>query len=333
MSGTATVTDRPVLSLVDLEAHDPGAPSGGTERRFKCPLCTPAGRHLALNTATGAWWCHRCLNYGLISERWTNQPGAAAFRSVRKAPQSTLTSRTAPKPPEPDKWSWRAFWDDCEPITYTPGAVYLRDRGIDDELAYEAGIRYADQFAVVDTAGREWRRKERREWRRKERCILFPFTDRAGQVVAVNIRFIDVPSNDQKRKTLTLGPRNSGAFMGAVAIADPLRRDPIVVVEGPIDALSLTMAGIPALALVGTAGTGWLPEACVLKNVALALDNDERGDGGAERLRGLLAPVGARLARWRPSAKDWNDDLRAVGPEALRVRIEELYARDFRIIS
>ena len=206
-------------------------------------------------------------------------------------------------------------------MTYTPGAAYLRERGIDDDLAYESGIRYADQFAVQDTAGKEWRRAER--------CILFPFRDRAGQVVAVNIRFIDVPSSDQKRKTVTLGPRNSGAFMGPVYVADPLKRDPIVVVEGPIDALSLTMAGVPALALVGTAGTGWLPEACVLKNVVLALDNDERGDGGAERLRGLLAPVGARMARWRPSSKDWNDDLRADGSDVLRVRIDDLYARDF----
>jgi Toprim domain len=309
--------DRPILSLADLEAYDPDAPAGRTERRFRCPICTPNGRHLAVNTQTGAWWCHRCLNYGLIRERWRNQPGVAAFRSVRKAPQSTLTPRTPPKPPEPDKWSWRAFWDACEPVSYTPGAAYLRGRGIADELAYEAGIRYADQFAVQDAAGKEWRRPER--------CILFPFRDRAGQVVAVNIRFIDVPSSDQKRKTVTLGPRN----LGAVMVRDPLHRDPIVVVEGPIDALSLTMVGVPALALVGTAGTGWLPEACVLRNVAIALDHDERGDGGAERLRGLLTPVGARLARWRPASKDWNDDLRAVGPDVLRERIETLCAQDF----
>src|SRR3954471_17738005 len=109
LSGTAIAADRPVLSLADLEAHDPNAPTGATERRFKCPLCTPAGRHLALNTATGAWWCHRCLNYGLISERWTHQPGQPALHKVKRAPQSTLAERLAPKPPEPEKWSWRAF--------------------------------------------------------------------------------------------------------------------------------------------------------------------------------------------------------------------------------
>jgi hypothetical protein len=315
------VDNRPILSLADLEAHDPEAPAGATERRFRCPLCTPKGRHLALNMATGAWWCHRCLNYGLLRERWRNQPGEAAFRSVRKVPRPSLAERLASKPLDPDKWSWRAFWADCESITYTPGAAYLRDRGIDDELAYEAGIRYADRFEVRDTEGKAWTREER--------CILFPFRDRAGQVVAVNIRFIDVPSSDQKRKTVTLGPRNSGAFMGPIGVADPLRRDPIVVVEGPIDALSLAMAGVPALALVGTAGTGWLPEACVLKNVAIALDNDERGQLGAGRLCGLLTPVGARIARWLPETKDWNDDLRTIGPEALRLRIEDLYAQTF----
>jgi hypothetical protein len=311
------VTNRPILSLADLESHDPGAPSGGSERRFKCPLCTPAGRHLALNTTTGAWWCHRCLSYGLIREKWTNQSGQPGQRAARKVPRSTLTPRTEPKPPELDKWAWRAFWDECEPITYTPGAAYLRGRGIDDDLAYAAGIRYSDTFAVLDSEGRAWRRTEH--------CILFPFQDRAGRVVAVNIRFIDVPSGEQKRKTVTLGPRNLGAFMPL----GPLKRDPIMVVEGPIDALSLCMAGIPALALVGTAGTTWLPEACVLKNVAIALDSDERGEAGAERLRTLLAPVGARMARWRPEAKDWNDDIRAVGPEVMRQRIEDLHTRDF----
>lgn len=316
-----TVTSRPILSLSELEAHDPGAPSGGTERRFKCPLCAPAGRHLALNTATGAWWCHRCLNYGLIRERWRNQqPGPALARPTRKpAPRSTLTPVAPPRPPEPDKWSWREAWADLEPIAYTPGSHYLHGRGIDEEVARAAGLRYADQFVVRDTEGKEWRRNER--------CIWFPFTDRAGAVVAINIRFIDVPSTDQKRKTLTLGPRNLGAFM----VDDPLRGEPIVVVEGPIDALSLGMAGVPALALVGTAGTGWLPEACVLKNVAIALDNDERGQGGSERLRTLLAPVGARMARWRPSGKDWNDDLGVIGTQAMQDRLANLYAEGFTI--
>ena len=39
-------------------------------------------------------------------------------------------------------------------------------------------------------------------------------------------------------------------------VGDPTAGTGHLVVEGPIDALSLTMAGIPALALVGTAGTG-----------------------------------------------------------------------------
>lgn len=314
------VTDRPILSLADLEAHDPAAPDGGTERRFKCPLCTPQGRHLALNTTTGAWWCHRCLAYGLIRERWNHQPGQQAFRPAKKMPRSTLRPVAKPVDHEPEKWGWRAFWDTCEPITFTPGAAYLRGRGIDDELAYEAGVRYADRFEVAQVAGGA-------SWKREERCILFPFHDRAGALVAVNIRFIDVPSSEQARKTVTLGKRSLGAFMPLAH----LRRDPVVVVEGPIDALSMLMAGVPALALVGTAGTNWLPEACVLKNVAIALDSDERGDAGAERLRGLLTPVGARMARWRAEAKDWNDDLRAIGPDALRQRIEDLYARDFSV--
>lgn len=70
---------------------------------------------------------------------------------------------------------------------------------------------------------------------------------------------------------------------------------------------------IPAAPFWTAARGRELPEACVLRNVALALDDDDCGDGCAERLRDLLTPVGARMVHWRPEAKDWNDDLRAIG--------------------
>ncbi len=62
------MTDRPVLSLAELEAYDPRAPfRGGKERRFCCPLpaCAEkridaAHRSLTANVETGAWHWWRC---------------------------------------------------------------------------------------------------------------------------------------------------------------------------------------------------------------------------------------------------------------------------------
>jgi phage/plasmid primase-like uncharacterized protein len=299
--------NRVALSLAEIQSSDPHPRTSAGRMRFACPLCRSAGRHLAVDDITGRWRCWRCQSYGIIRERWADRGEtsrldlAAAFGSTAEAALAArkLAERrpVAQEPPPDDRWPWRPAWDDAEPITYTPGAAYLRTRGIDEELAYQAGVRYADRFL----------------WRR-ERCVIFPFRDRAGAIVAVNARFIDVPSSDQKRKTLSRGPRSLGAFMTPGA----LEHAPVVVVEGPADALSLAMAGIPALALVGTSGTDWLPEACAGKQVAVALDNDERGEDGSLRLARLIAQRGGRPFRCRPSAHDWNDELREHGAAALR---------------
>ncbi|MDP8909301.1 MAG: hypothetical protein M3N47_09350, partial [Chloroflexota bacterium] len=64
-------SDRPTLTLADLEAHAPHATARGAERRFLCPL--PAcrdkqrgvrHRSLAVNVDSGAWMCHRCQASG-----------------------------------------------------------------------------------------------------------------------------------------------------------------------------------------------------------------------------------------------------------------------------
>src|SRR5215208_1014933 len=89
---------RPVLSLAELEAHDPRATSHGTERRFRCPRCQGRGRHLAANVETGAWHCHRCGASGKLREFWTERtPGYSPSRAQHRAAirsAFTLTSAT-----------------------------------------------------------------------------------------------------------------------------------------------------------------------------------------------------------------------------------------------
>ena len=96
----------------------------------------------------------------------------------------------------------------------------------------------------------------------------------------------------------------------------------LVITEAPIDALSLAVAGVPAIALGGTSWPDWLPSACALRPVVLALDADKAGDDGCTRLTGALQAYGATIERWRPSGgKDWNDLLTSLGADRLRAEL------------
>jgi hypothetical protein len=64
------------LSLKQLDDYDPRAPYWhARERRFACPTdeCSDkrvdaAHRSLSANMDTGAWYCHRCGQGGVLSE-------------------------------------------------------------------------------------------------------------------------------------------------------------------------------------------------------------------------------------------------------------------------
>jgi hypothetical protein len=301
----APATNRTLLTLAEIEAFDPSPSTSAGRRRFACLLCRSDGQHLAVDDDTGRWRCWRCQAYGIVKERWRTQGEAAvlsaavAFGNAAEAAAaaSRIAERrkaaTTPVAPKDESW-WRRYWESSLPLAGSPGETYLVSRGIPLRVAELHGVRYGRRFLQA------------------RECVLFPFADRERKkVVAVNARYLD--GNTTRDKTQTAGPRSQGAVWSPGALA----RDPVMVVEGPLDALSLFAAGVPALALVGTAGTNWLPEACAGKNVAVALDNDEQGEAASVRLAEQIAAAGGRPHRCRPSLNDWNDILRAIGAEAL----------------
>lgn len=301
----APVSNRTVLTLAEVEAFDPNPTTSAGRRRFACLLCRSDGQHLAVDDDTGRWRCWRCQAYGIVKEHWHAQGEAAALSAAvafgSAAESSGAATRMAERrqaattrlTPKDESW-WRRYCESSLPLAGTPGEVYLAGRGIPLRVAELHGVRYGRRFLQA------------------RECVLFPFVDRERKkVVAVNARYLD--GNTTRDKTQTAGPRSQGAVWSPGALA----HDPVMVVEGPLDALSLFTAGVPALALVGTAGTHWLPDACVGKNVAVALDNDEQGDAASVRLATQIAAAGGRPYRCRPSLNDWNDMLMSIGAEAL----------------
>lgn len=321
VADVAVPAARPILTLDTLEGYDQGTHPSRTERRFCCPLpaCAdkpvdPAHRSLSLNTSSGEWFCHRCHAGGQLREHWAPfTPRASAqarSASLRRAFGLSVVPSSAPTIPAnatltppvrtPDA-PWRDQQIGAQPLAGTPGAFYLVQRGIPADLAAAAGVQYHPRWF-----GRP--------------AVLFPMLDRRGELVAMHGRFLD----DRNPRMRTAGEKQAGAFM----MPDALLAEPLVVVEAPIDALSLAVAGVAAIAFCGTAWPEWLPKAAAFRAVYVATDADPAGDEAADKLTAALS-FGSKVERLRPATdqgKDWNDALRAQGAERLRRRLFDRYA-------
>lgn len=305
MTTASTSTARPMLSLADLEAFDPGAARGGTERVSRCPICQSDERAFHFNATTGAYNCKRasCAASGKLTDFWNERPKLSRQHRSRAALNSAF-SLQAPKPQtEPaTATNWRAPLKALVPLRDTAGAEYLAGRGIACEIAHAAGARYSPDFY-----GRA--------------AVVFPIRDRASTLVAATGRYIDPRANPKAR---TGGHKRDGVFHAPAQVNGrafaPLDKSvpAIIVCEAPIDALSIAAAGYPAIALCGTSAPDWLHLACGFRRVLLAFDGDAAGDKAAAALIGALDTFGASCERLRPeNGKDWNEVLTRSGAAAL----------------
>jgi hypothetical protein len=335
-------SDRPVLTLAELEAFDPRAPVGGAVRRFCCPLPACAGkprdaahRALVLRVETGLWRCWRCETGGRLREHWPPRKGgrtdaglarlwaqrdagkparmAGKDGAPRNAMQRSATRVVRPvratnrpaasEAVERPACDWRAVYAAAQYLSGTPGARYLTGRGIPAQLAEAVGVRFTPRWY-----GRP--------------AVLFPLHDRSGALVAVDGRYTDGRADPKSRSA---GRKSAGVF----ATAGALTARPLVIVEGAIDALSLALCGAPALALCGKTAPGWLGMVCAFRVVAVALDGDAAGEAAAAKLASALLALGAAVERWRPSAgKDWNELLTCHGLAALAAALKAPAAGD-----
>ena len=298
-----TAPNSPILTLAELEAFDVGAPPGRKERRFCCPLpaCADkprdaAHRALSLNTSTGEWHCHRCTAGGQLREYWAPRPPDRYARRAALRRAFGLTDAALPMlPPVPESLHMPAGL-----LLGSDGEHYLARRGISVDLAAAIGVQFVPAWY-----GRP--------------AVLFPITDQAGTVVAAQGRYID---GDAVPKARTRGTLTSGVFVPpGVLLADPL-----AIVEAPIDALSLAVCGVAALALCGTSWPAWLPKVVAFRQVYVALDADAAGDAAAASLTAALV-FGSKVERLRPcGGKDWNELLLHDGAERLRRQLFDRYA-------
>lgn len=295
--------ERPCLSLADLKAIDPHAPAHRKERRFLCPLdaCAhvrqDAGhRSLSVNMVSGLWQCFRCGASGRLVEH--TQPRSRS--QIQRSKLDRMFALTPDALPSDGDADWLSMLEGARPLPGTPGARYLARRGIPEETAVQAGVRFAEHWY-----GRP--------------AVVFPLRNRQQDIVAAESRYID----GRTPRMRSTGKKSQGVF----ATPEGLDADPVVIVEAPICALSLASYGVPAVALGGKSAPDWLPSALAFRRVALALDNATDGDDAARKIALPLQSLGATVLRWRsPGAKDWNEILERRGPTALRATVNGLLA-------
>lgn len=298
------------LYLAQLEAGDPRAPQG-TERRFCCPFCgdgkprNSAHRSLNVNTQTGAFVCQRCKARGKLADFWEERPQMNRRDFARQQLQraTALPAATPTNTPSDEAQAkaqrLTAQLESAQPLEGTSGADYLLGRGVSVEVAEAAGVQFCP----------DWMKSAK--WRGCA-AVIFPIRDRAGEIVAAQGREIGGAGK------FSLGPKSQGIF--ATAGAFDAKR--FIIAEAPIDALSLAVAGFPAVALCGTSGPDWLPKFCYRRRVLLAFDADDAGDDAARALTPKLESFGAMCQRLRPeNGKDWNEVLNVFGRDEIKRQI------------
>ncbi len=297
--------------ICPLPGHHEASPSfclQRSEQGFRCHGCGAHGGVLELVVALGLAR-DRGGAVELLGEQYRIPPddkGDGSWKATRHVMQQRKVAAAFALPPnEPereatsdDREALRSALRGREPLNGTPGASYLASRGLCAAAASVSDARFHPS------------------WLGRGSAIVFAVRDLAGSVVAAQGRFLE-PS--MTPKAMTKGPVGLGVYatMGAL---DP-RAEVVAIVEAPLDALSLAVCELPAIALCGSTNRpAWLRRELAFRAVVLATDADAAGDAAAEDLRAWLN-LGTRCSRLVLPAgcKDANELLRRDPADALRI--------------
>lgn len=166
---------------------------------------------------------------------------------------------------------------------------YMYERGLTDELIEKYDIGFQANFVPP-------------KWKKGVPCITFPVKDINGNVLFVARRSIE-------DKRFFLPKDMEKPVYGLYEL--PKDRKAVAICEGVFDALTLIKYGQPAIALFGT-GTqyqiDYIKRYVQAPIYYLALDNDEAGEKGMNRLRkGLKSSAFLFQYQGMPDGADMND--------------------------
>ena len=212
----------------------------------------------------------------------------------------------------------RRLWRQCRPIGGTHAEAYLHARGLSrcrfPALRFHPALRYRDGNGV----------------RRFPALVAaVTGTDESGS----NRAFLGVQRTwlDPRRPAKAAGiatPRKAlGRIHGcAVRFGAPADGAMLLVGEGIETVLSVVTAApeITAAAALSAGSLGAFAPPAGIARLAIARDNDVEGERAAVRLARRCARAGVAVTVIVPEGGDFNDDLIALGADALRARLVPL---------
>lgn len=176
------------------------------------------------------------------------------------------------------------------PLRGTCGQGYVERRGISVEVADAAGVLFDADFG-----GRP--------------AVVFPMRDQLGSLASLHGRYLEAGRG--KNKMFTIGPGG-----GVASVLKGWQAEPIILVEGLFDALSLASCGWASVATVGR-WAPWLPKVSAGRVVWLAFDNGRPGEAEVIHYTQRLSECCVRRLPPPSHCKDWNTALVKLGPGAV----------------
>jgi len=284
--------------------------------------------------AAGNWTDAATGDYGDLLDLIRECCGLTSFRAVAEEARRFLALPSPAFPPEgsaqrsngrsrkPEERtaSARKLFAMARPITGTDAETYLRGRGIaslsgTDALRFHPGCFYRDEHGITHSLP----------------AMIAAVTDGEGCIMGVHRTWL-APGGTGK--AIVASPRRAmGVLLGhgvRFGFASGSTADVIAAGEGIETMLSLRTAipTMPVIAGLSAAHLGAILFPTGLRRLYVASDSDGAGRAGTERLGRRVIEAGIEVLPLRPVLGDFNDDLRRVGLEPLRLHLLRQLASD-----
>jgi len=203
----------------------------------------------------------------------------------------------------------RKIWAASQPIVGTKAEAYLRARKITADLS-AAPLRYHPALIY---------RESRNSPPRKLPALVAAVTDNNGEITGIHRTFLD-PARDAKAKVAS--PRRAlGGLLGN-GVRFGVVEEFAIIGEGIETVLSLKSVApyIPMVAALSAAHLAAWRIPAGMRRLIIAADNDGAGRHAARRLAERAKARGVEARIIISQGKDFNDDLRQIALERLRLR-------------
>jgi hypothetical protein len=239
----------------------------------------------------------------------------AEARAHLGRPQPVLPDTPVPKKPKTPGGTPAAaarLFAASVPVVGTLGDTYLRSRG----------LTQGGKMSALRFHPKCWHRDEGQTRSIPRPALIAAVTDGAGRCQGAHRTWL---AQDGKDKAPFEAPRRAmGHLLGNAVRLTPCE-DILVVGEGIETMLSIREAapGLPVWAALSSSHLGAVQLPYGLQRLYIAIDRDPAGRRAAERLTFRATEAGIAVRVLEPRLGDFNDDLRADGPEALRQHLAE----------